>query len=120
MAHYIDGYVLPLPKKNLVAYRRLAQKAGKIFREHGALEYHECVGDDLDVKFGLPFPRGIKSKAGETIVFAYVVYKNRAHRDRVNVKIMQDPRMNGLCDPENMPFDCERMLVGGFKTLVKA
>lgn len=120
MAQYIDGYVLPVPKKNLAAYRRMAQKASEIFRELGALEYHECVGDDLAPKFGLPFPRGIKSKAGETIVFSYVVYKSRAHRDRVNTKIMQDPRIANLCDPKKMPFDCDRMLVGGFKTLVKA
>lgn len=120
MAQYIDGYVVPIPQKNLAAYRRMAQKAGKIFRELGALEYHECVGEDLAPKFGLPFPRGIQSKAGEAIVFSYVVYKSRAHRDRTNAKIMSDPRIAALCDPNNMPFDCARMLVGGFKTLVKA
>jgi len=83
MANYIDGFVLPVPKKNLPAYRRMAQKASKIWREYGALDYKECVGDDLDVKMGLPFPRGIKTKPGETVVFSYIVYKNRAHRDRV-------------------------------------
>ena len=120
MAHYVDGYVLPLPKKNLAVYRRMAQKASKIWREHGALEYRECVGEDLDMKFGLPFPRGIKTKPGETVVFAYIVFKSRAHRDRVNAKVMNDPRLKEMCDINNMPFDCNRMLVGGFTTLVKA
>jgi uncharacterized protein YbaA (DUF1428 family) len=120
MAHYMDGFVLPVPKKNLVVYRRMAQKAGKIWREHGALAYRECVGDDLDVKIGTPFPRGIKTKTGETVVFAYIVYKSRAHRDRVVAKVMKDPRIANLCDPKNVPFDCDRMLYGGFKTIVEA
>lgn len=119
-AHYVDGYVLPLPKKNLAAYRRMATKASKIWREHGALEYRECVGDDLDVKFGTPFPKGIKTKPGETVVFAYVVYKSRAHRDKVNAKVMKDPRLAEMCDPKNMPFDCARMISGGFKTIAAA
>src|ERR1039457_2968769 len=105
MAHYVDGFILPVPKKHMNAYRRMAQKASKIWREHGALEYRESVGDDLDVKFGMPFPRGIKTKPGETVVFAYVVYKSRAHRDAVNAKVMKDPRISGLCDPKNTPFD---------------
>jgi uncharacterized protein YbaA (DUF1428 family) len=120
MAHYVDGFVLPVAKKNLPAYRRMAQKAAKIWREHGAIDYRECVGDDLQVKFGVPFPRQLKSKASETIVFAYIVYKSRAQRDRVNAAIMKDPRMASLCDPTNMPFDVKRMLVGGFKTIVSA
>jgi uncharacterized protein YbaA (DUF1428 family) len=90
---YVDGYVLVVPKKNIAAYRRLAQKAGKIWREHGALEYFECVGDDLDVKCGVPFPKITKLKPGETVVFAWIVYKSRAHRDRVNGKVMNDPRL---------------------------
>src|SRR3989442_4979593 len=90
---YVDGYVLPVPKKNLAAYRRMAQKAGKIWREHGALEYRECVGDDLKVKWGVPFPKSIKAKPGETVVFAWIVFKSRAHRDSVNTKVMKDPRM---------------------------
>lgn len=117
---YVDGFVLPVPKKNLAAYRRIARKAGKIWREHGALEYRECVGDDLDVKWGVPFPRTVKVKPGETVVFSWIVYKSRAHRDRVNAKIMKDPRMASLCDPKDMPFDCKRMLYGGFKVLVEA
>jgi len=120
MPNYIDGFVLPIPKKNLATYTRMAKKASKIFRELGALEYRECVGDDLDVKMALPFPKGIKAKPSETIVFAYIVYKSRAHRDQVNAKIMNDPRIANLCDPKNMPFDCTRMLYGGFKTIVEA
>jgi uncharacterized protein YbaA (DUF1428 family) len=117
---YVDGYVLPVPKKNLAAYRRMAEKAGKIWREHGALEYRECVGDDLTVKFGLPFPRLVKAKPGETVVFAWIVFKSRAHRDRVNAKVMNDPRLAGMCDQKSMPFDPKRMVWGGFNMLVDA
>jgi len=120
MANYVDGFVLPVPKKSIAAYFRIAKKASKIFCEHGALEYRECVGDDLDVKMALPFPKGIKSKPGETVVFSYIVYESRAHRDKVNAKIMKDPRIHAMCDPNNMPFDCARMLYGGFKTIVAA
>lgn len=116
---YVDGFVLPVPKKNIPAYRRLAQKAAKIWKEHGALEYRECVGDDLAVKFGLPFPRTIKVKPSETVVFSWIVYKSRAQRDRVNAKVMKDPRLATMCDPKNMPFDCKRMSWGGFKVLVQ-
>src|SRR5689334_20030095 len=108
MPQYVDGFVLPVPKKNLGAYRQMAQKASKIWRKHGALDYRECVGDDLKVKFGLPFPRGTKSKPNETIIFAYIVYKSRAHRDAVNKKVMADPALHEMCDPKNMPFDCKR------------
>jgi uncharacterized protein YbaA (DUF1428 family) len=118
MAHYVDGFVLPVPKKNLNAYRRMAQQAGKIWRENGALEFRECVGDDLNVKMGLPFPRGIKTKPGEAVVFSWIIYKSRAHRDRVNVKVIKDPRFAKL--PKTMPFDVKRMLYGGFKTIVEA
>jgi uncharacterized protein YbaA (DUF1428 family) len=118
MAHYVDGFVLPVPKKNLNAYRRMAQTAGKIWREHGALEFRECVGDDLNVKMGLPFPRAIKTKPSETVVFSWIVYKSRAHRDRVNAKVMKDPRLAKM--PKTMPFDVKRMLYGGFKTIVEA
>ena len=115
---YADGFVLPVPKKNLQAYRRIAQKAGKIWREHGALEYRECAGDDLDVKFGVPFTRTIKVKPGETVVFSWIVYKSRAHRDQVNAKVMKDPRLAKMVDPKAMPFDVKRMVYGGFKVLV--
>ncbi len=118
---YVDGFVLPVPTKNLDAYREMAKKASKIWREHGALEYRECVGDDLDVKFGVPFTRQMKAKPGETIVFAWIVYKSKAHRNSVNAKVMKDPRITEMCpDPKNMPFDCKRMLYGGFKTIVSA
>ena len=116
---YVDGFVLPVPKKNMPAYRRLALRAGKVFREHGALDYVECVGDDLNVSLGLPFPRGIKTKPGETVMFSFIVYKSRVHRDRVNKKAMADPRLHALCDPKNTPFDCDRMLYGGFKAIVE-
>lgn len=117
---YVDGFLLPVPKKNLNAYFRMAKKAGKIWREHGALEYRECVGDDLKVKFGMPFPRLAKAKSEEIVVFSWIVYKSRAHRDRVNAKVMKDPRMNGLCDEKSMPFDVKRMANGGFKVVVEA
>ena len=117
---YVDGFVLPVPKKNLPAYRRMSQKAGKIWREHGAVDYRECVGDDLDVKFGVPFPKSIKIKPGETVVFSWIMYKSRSHRDRVNAKVMKDPRLAKMIDPKAMPFDCKRMLYGGFKVLVSA
>lgn len=115
---YVDGFLLPIPTKNIDAYRRIAQKAGKIWREHGALEYRECVGDDLAVKMGVPFPRSLKLKRGETVVFAWIVYKSRAHRDRVNAKAMKDPRL--AMDTKTMPFDAGRMSYGGFTVLVDA
>ena len=115
---YVDGYVLPVPRKNLPAYRRIARKAGKIWREHGALEYRECAGDDLQVKWGMPFPRLLKLKRGETVVFSWIVFKSRAHRDRVNAMVMKDPRLKALDPKMIMPFDPKRMVVGGFKTIV--
>ena len=117
---YVDGFVLVVPKNKLPAYKRIASKAGKIWREHGALEYRECVGDDLNVKFGLPFPKLTKPKAGETVLFSYIVYKSRAHRDRVNAKVMKDKRINEACNNEKMPFDPKRMAYGGFKVFVDA
>ena len=116
---YVDGFVLVVPTKNLAAYRRMAQKAGKIWREHGALDYRECVADDLKVKVGLPFQKVMKPKRGETVVFSYIVYKSRAHRDAVNKKVMADPRLTEDMDTKNMPFDCKRMTYGGFKTIVE-
>jgi uncharacterized protein YbaA (DUF1428 family) len=115
---YVDGFVLPLPKKNLQAYRRMAQKAGRVWREHGALEFRECAGDDLDVKMGVPFLKMVKLKPDETVVFSWIVYKSRAHRDRVNAKVMKDPRLAEMMDPKAMPFDVKRMVYGGFKVLV--
>ncbi len=118
MSHYVDGFVIPVPKRKIAAYRRMAAKACKIWREYGALDYKECAGDDLKPSFALPFPKGIRTKPGETVVFSYIVYQSRAHRDRVNKAIMKDPRMAAMCDPKDMPFDCKRMLYGGFKVIV--
>ena len=116
---YVDGFVIPLPKKNAAAYRRMAQKAGRIWREHGALEYRECIGDDLKVKGMVPFTRLAKLKPGETVAFSWVVYRTRAHRDSVNAKIMKDPRIHDLIKAaKKMPFDMKRMAFGGFKVIV--
>jgi uncharacterized protein YbaA (DUF1428 family) len=115
---YVDGFLLAVPKKNLQAYRRMSQTAGKIWKEHGALEYRECAGDDLKVKFGLPFPKMMRLKAGEMPVFSWIVYKSRAHRDSVNAKVMKDPRLGNMGDIKSMPFDVKRMAYGGFKVLV--
>ena len=115
---YVDGYVLPLPKKNLRTYARIARRAGKVWREHGALEYRECAGEDLAVKGLVPFPKQLKVKPGETVVFAWVVFKSRAHRDRVNAKVLKDPRMATMMNGKPMPFDCQRIVYGGFRVLV--
>jgi uncharacterized protein YbaA (DUF1428 family) len=120
MAHYVDGFVIPLPKKNVNTYGRMAEKADKVWRDHGALEFRECVGDDLNVKMGLPFPRGIKTKPGETVLFSFIVFKSRAHRDRVNARVMKDPRLAKMMGSKAMPFDVKRMMYGGFKTIVEA
>ena len=118
---YVDGYVLPIPKRNLQAYRRMAQRAGKIWREHGAVDYKECVGEDLKkTKWSLPFSSMLKLNPGETVVFAYIVFKSRAHRDRVNAKVMKDPRLTAGMADQSMPFDLKRMIYGGFKVLVDA
>jgi len=113
---YVDGYVLPVPRRKLKAYARLARMAERVWRKHGALDYKECVGDDLKMKWGVPFPRVLKLKRGETVVFSYVVFKSRAHRDRVNARVMKE--MENMGPPESMPFDVKRMAVGGFKILV--
>ena len=115
---YVDGFVLPVPKRKLRAYLRMAQKAGKIWREHGALEFRECVADDVKPGKWTSFPQSVKLKSGETVVFSYIVFKSRAHRDRVNAKVMKDPRLADMMDPKNMPFDGKRMFWGGFKTIV--
>lgn len=120
MANYIDGFVIPLPKRNVAAYFRMAKMGAKIWRDHGALEFRECLGEDLNGEMALPFPRGIKVKAGETVVFSWIMFKSRAHRDRVNALVMKDPRTAALCDPKKMPFDFKRMLYGGFKVMVAA
>ena len=117
---YVEGFVIPIRKKKLAAYRLLARKAGKIWREFGALDYKECVGDDLNTKWGVRFPRAAKTKPGETVVFSFIVYRSRADRDHINAKVMKDPRLAKMMDPKSMPFDMKRMVYGGFKVLVDA
>lgn len=116
---YVDGFLLVLPKKNIAAYAALAKKASKVWKDCGALEYRECVGEDLAVKMGVPFPERVAAKKGETVVFAWVVYRSRAHRDRVNAKVMKDKRITSMMH-DKMPFDCSRMSFGGFDVLVEA
>jgi len=120
MPAYVDGFVIAVPRQNLAAYRKLARIACQVWREYGALDYKECVGDDLKTEFGRSFPQLARVKAGETVVFAWILYKSRAHRDRVNAKVMQDPRMTAMCDPKHPPFDLKRMSYGGFKVFVSA
>jgi uncharacterized protein YbaA (DUF1428 family) len=119
MPKYVDGFVIPIPTRNLAAYRRMARAGGRIWREHGALAYLECTGDDLDIKMGMPFPRGIRAKKGETVVFSWIVYASKAHRNRVNAKVMKDPRIHAMMQGKP-PFDVKRMLYGGFKVMVEA
>ena len=119
MARYVDGFVVPVPTANLDAYLKMARKAGKVWKEYGALEYVECVGDDVKPGKVTSFPQAVKLKAGETVVFSWIVYKSRAHRDSVNAKVMKDPRLAPMMDPKTMPFDGKRMFWGGFKTLLE-
>jgi uncharacterized protein YbaA (DUF1428 family) len=115
---YVDGFLLPLPKRNIDAYRRMARKAGKIWREHGALEYRECIADDVKMGKVTSFPQSVKLKRDETVVFSWIVFRSRAHRDRVNAQVMKDPRLADMMDPKAMPFDSKRMIWGGFKVVV--
>ena len=119
MAKYVDGFVLPVPKKRLEEYQKLARNAGKIWKEHGALEYFECAGDDLKIKGLVPFPTTVKLKSSETVIFSWIVYKSRAHRDKVNAKVMKDPRIATMMNPKNPPFDMKRMVYGGFNVIVE-
>jgi uncharacterized protein YbaA (DUF1428 family) len=118
MAGYVDGFLLPVPKRKVAAYRRMAQLAGKVWREHGAVEFRECMGDDLKAKGAVSFIKRARLKPRETVFFSWIVYKSRAHRDRVNAKVMKDPRILKMMDPTNMPFYSKRMAYGGFKILV--
>jgi uncharacterized protein YbaA (DUF1428 family) len=115
---YIDAFVLAIPTKNMAAYRRVSKAAGRIWRSHGALEYRECVGDDLNLPCGVPFPRLLKLKRGETPIFSWIVYKSLAQRDKINQKVMKDPRIFNIMDPKKMPFDMKRMTMGGFEIFV--
>jgi uncharacterized protein YbaA (DUF1428 family) len=118
--NYVDGFVVPVPTAKLPDYRKIARRAGKIWREHGALEYIECVGDDVPPGKVTSFPQAVKLKAGETVVFSWIVYKSRRDRDRINKLVMSDPRLADMMDPKKMPFDGKRMFFGGFKVLVEA
>ena len=118
MGKYVDGFVTPVPKKNLDAYRRIARKAGNVWRDHGALEFVECVADDVKPGKVTSFPQSVKLKPNETVVFSYIVYKSRKDRDRINAKVMKDPRLEAMMDPKNPPFDGKRMIFGGFKVSV--
>jgi uncharacterized protein YbaA (DUF1428 family) len=115
---YVDGFIVPVPKKKLAAYRTLARKAGRIWKEYGALEFKECVADDVKVGKWTSFPRSVKRKPNETVVFSYIVYKSRRDRDRINAKVMKDPRLAKMMAGKDMPFDGKRMIYGGFKTIV--
>jgi uncharacterized protein YbaA (DUF1428 family) len=115
---YVDGFVVPVPKKNVDAYRRIARKAGKVWREHGAIEFRECIADDVKPGKFTSFPQSVKLKPDETVMFSWIVYKSRSHRDRVNAKVMKDARLAKMMNPAAMPFDGKRMIYGGFKVLV--
>lgn len=117
---YVEGFVLVVPKKNVAAYKKMASVAAKVWKKHGALEYYECVGDDLKVKMGLPFPKMTKAKPNETVVFSWIIYKSKASRTAVLKKVMKDKKLAESCDGKNMPFDVKRMAYGGFKPLVVA
>ena len=116
---YVDGFVVPVPKKNLAAYRRMARLCGKVWMEHGALEYTECVADDVKPGKRTSFPQSVKLKADEVVVFSFIVFKSRTQRDRINAKVMSDPRLKPMMNPKTMPFDGKRMFWGGFKTMVE-
>jgi uncharacterized protein YbaA (DUF1428 family) len=115
---YVDGFIVPVPKKKLAAYKALARTASKVWREHGALDYRECVAEDVKPGKWTSFPQSVKLKPGETVVFSWITYKSRKHRDRVNAKVMKDPRIANM-DMKSMPFDGKRMIYGGFETIVK-
>jgi uncharacterized protein YbaA (DUF1428 family) len=119
MAHSVDGFIVPVPKRKLDAYRKMSRKAGKLWREHGALEYRECVADDAPKGKVTSFPQSVKLKSGETVIFSWITFKSRAHRDRVNAKVMKDPRLEAMMDPKDMPFDGQRMIYGGFEVVVE-
>ncbi len=119
MARYVDGFVVPVPKKNLAAYRRMARRAGKVWRDHGALEYIECVADDVKRGKQTSFPQSVKLKRGETVFLSWIVYKSRQDRDRINAKVMKDPRLADMMDSEELPFDGRRMFWGGFRPVVE-
>jgi uncharacterized protein YbaA (DUF1428 family) len=116
--NYVDGFVLVVPKRNIPAYKKMATLAGKVWMEHGAISYSECAGDDVNIKFGVPFPKLAKAKKGEVVFFSFITYKSRAQRDKINAKVMKDPRLSASMNMNKMPFDMKRMSMGGFKAIV--
>jgi uncharacterized protein YbaA (DUF1428 family) len=116
---YVDGFVVPVPEKNLADYRSMARRAGKVWKEYGALEYIECLADDVQPGKVTSFPQAVKLKAGEVVVFSWIIYKSRAARDRINKKVMADPRLADMMNPKDLPFDGKRMFWGGFKPIVQ-
>jgi uncharacterized protein YbaA (DUF1428 family) len=117
---YVDGFIVAVPRKSLAAYKKMSTKSGKVWREYGALDYREWVADDVKLGKWTSFPRAVKLKPGEVVVFAWITYKSRAARDQINAKVMADPRLKSMMDPKAMPFDAKRMIYGGFEALVKA
>ena len=118
MAHYVDGFVVPVPRRKLAAYKKMARQAGKVWKEYGALEYYECAADDVKPGKRTSFPQAVKLKKGEMVIFSWVIYKNRRQRDSVNAKVMKDKRLAWMMNPKNLPFDGKRMFWGGFQTIV--
>jgi len=119
MAHYVDGFVVPVPRRKLAAYKKMARQAGKVWKEYGALEYYECAADDVKPGKRTSFPQAVKLKKGEMVIFSWVIYKNRKQRDSVNAKVMKDKRLAWMMNPKNLPFDGKRMFWGGFKTIIE-
>lgn len=117
-SRYVDGFVIPIPAKNVSKYQKIAKLAGKVWRDHGAIDYFEAISDDVNVKFGVPFAKLAKLKKGEKVLFSYITYKSKAHRNKVNAKVMKDPRLAKMMDPKAMPFDTKKMSFGGFKIIV--
>src|SRR4026208_2363300 len=117
---YVDGFIVPVPKKSMDAYKRLSRKAGKVWKDHGAIDYHECVADDVKMGKWTSFPRSVKMKKNETVVFSWIVYPSRAARDKCIARVMKEQRLAAMMDPRKMPFDAKRMIYGGFKTIVEA
>jgi uncharacterized protein YbaA (DUF1428 family) len=120
MPHYVDGFVIPIAKDKIETYREIAEEAGKVWKEHGALEYYECVGDDLEVKDQVSFTRLAGAKSNETVIFSWIVFESREHRDEVNAKVIGDSRLRKMMEEGAMPFDLSRMAYGGFKAIVRA
>lgn len=117
--HYVDGYLLAVPKRNVGKYRSMARLAGKIWKEHGAVQYFECIADDVKPGKWTSFPQAVKLKKGEVVFFSFIIFRSRKQRDRVNAKVMKDPRLGKYMDPKKLPFDGKRMIWGGFKGLVE-